>query len=147
MNTRRNAAWNLEKDIANEGVPPRCDKVPPLEEDVNDDQAQVNPPPLMYGDIRNTFLQMSLAITTQPQAIVLNLKPRQPKLFNRLYPKQINKFLPWPLVYEISLGWINLLYMGPRLNKTCKSSLMSFIRSSMILVFYYWEDRVTHLSI
>ena len=45
MNTRRNAARRLEEEIANAGVPPCGDQVPPLENDVNDDQALVNPPP------------------------------------------------------------------------------------------------------
>ena len=47
MNTRTNEAGRLEEEISNAGVPPRCDQVPPLEKDVNDDQALMNPLPLM----------------------------------------------------------------------------------------------------
>ena len=67
MNTRRNASQILEKEIANAGVPPHGDQVPPLEEDVNDDQAMVNPPPLMDENIRASFFQMAQDITTQTQ--------------------------------------------------------------------------------
>ncbi|XP_069150244.1 uncharacterized protein [Solanum lycopersicum] len=49
MNTQRNATRGLEKEIANAEVPPRGDQVPPLEEQVNDDQATVDPPPLTDG--------------------------------------------------------------------------------------------------
>ena len=45
-------------------VPPYGDQVPPLEEDVYDDQAQVNPPPLTDGGIRDAFLQMTQDINT-----------------------------------------------------------------------------------
>ena len=69
MNTWKNAARRLQEEIANAGAPSRGDQVPLLEADGNDDQAPVNPPPLMDGDIRYAFLQMSQAITTQAQSI------------------------------------------------------------------------------
>ena len=46
MNTRRNTERRLKEEIANVGVPPRGDQVPSLEEEVNYDQATVNPPSL-----------------------------------------------------------------------------------------------------
>ena len=68
MNTRRNATRRVEQEITNVGVPPSGDQVPPLEEDVNDDQNLVNPPPLTDENIRDALLQMAHAITTQSQA-------------------------------------------------------------------------------
>ena len=47
MNTQINAAQRLGDEISNVGFPARNDQVPPLEEDVNDDQASVNPPSTM----------------------------------------------------------------------------------------------------
>ena len=44
MNTRRNTTRRLEEDFASAVVLPCGDQVPPLEEDVNDDQAPVDPP-------------------------------------------------------------------------------------------------------
>ena len=41
--------------MSNDGVPPRVDQVPRLEEDANDYKPPVNPPPLKDGDIRSTF--------------------------------------------------------------------------------------------
>ena len=48
MNTRRNIAQRLEKEIVNAVVPPHGDKVPPLEKDINDNQDPVNPTRLTY---------------------------------------------------------------------------------------------------
>ena len=59
MNTRRNVARRLEEEIANAGVPPHGDQVPPLEEDVNDDQAPVNPYPLTDENIKDALFQMA----------------------------------------------------------------------------------------
>ncbi|TMW82940.1 hypothetical protein EJD97_003784 [Solanum chilense] len=42
MNTRRNATGRLDREIANAGVPPRDDQVPPIEEVANDYQTPVN---------------------------------------------------------------------------------------------------------
>ena len=61
MNTRRNATRRLEEKIANVGAPPRGKQVPPLVEDANVDQAPVNPPPLMDGDIRASLIQLAQA--------------------------------------------------------------------------------------
>ena len=68
MNTRRNATWIIEEEIANAGVTPRGDKVPPLKRDDNDDKDPVNPPPLTDGDIRASLFQMYQDIITQEQA-------------------------------------------------------------------------------
>ena len=57
----------LEEEIANAGAPPYGDQVPSLEEDVNDDQAPANPPPLTDENIRAALLQMAQDITTQAQ--------------------------------------------------------------------------------
>ena len=65
MNTLRNAARRLEEEIFNAGVPPRGDQVSPLEKDVNDDQALVNPPPLADENIRSALFQMDQYIITQ----------------------------------------------------------------------------------
>ena len=58
MNTRRNIARRLEEDIANVGFPSYGNQVPPLEEDVNNDQDPVNPPPLTDENIRAAFFQI-----------------------------------------------------------------------------------------
>ena len=65
MNTRRTFAQKVDEYIANVGDPPRDYQVSPLEQDVDDDLAPVKPPPLMYGDIRASFLKFSQTITTQ----------------------------------------------------------------------------------
>ena len=57
----------LEKEIANAGVPPRDDLVLPFEEDMNDDQAPINPPPITVEDIRADLFQMAQDIITQAQ--------------------------------------------------------------------------------
>ena len=64
MNTRSNAARRLDAEISNVGDPPCGDQVPPLDEDMNDDQALVDPR-LTDGSIRANLFQMSQAITTQ----------------------------------------------------------------------------------
>ena len=66
MNTRRNAARRLEEEFDNACVPRSSDQVPPLDEDMNDDQALVNFP-LTDVDIRDTLFHMDKAITTQTQ--------------------------------------------------------------------------------
>ena len=45
MNTIRIVEQILEEEIANAGVHPHGDQVPPLEEGMNDDQALANTPP------------------------------------------------------------------------------------------------------
>ncbi|TMW99530.1 hypothetical protein EJD97_002390, partial [Solanum chilense] len=67
MNNRRKATQTLEEEMANAGVPPSGDQVPPLEENVNDDQASFDPP-LTDGSIRVALFQMSQSINTQAQA-------------------------------------------------------------------------------
>ena len=50
------------------GATPQGNQVPPLEQDVNDDQAPVDPPHLTDGVISAALLQMDQAVTTQAQA-------------------------------------------------------------------------------
>ena len=69
MNTRNNVARRLDKEISNAGVPPQGNQVHPIEEDANDNQAPVNPPPFKNGNIRVVFIQISQAITTQVEAV------------------------------------------------------------------------------
>ena len=73
MNTSRNVARILEEEVANLGVPPSSDQVPPLEEHVNDYQAPVNPPSLIDDGIRSSILHMD-------QTFILKYKPPQLKL-------------------------------------------------------------------
>ena len=69
MSNPRNEDQTLDEEIANVGAPPRGNRVPPLKEEVNDDQAPVNPPPLIDSDIRSALLQMSQTITTQAHVV------------------------------------------------------------------------------
>lgn len=64
MNTRSNAARRLEEEISNARDPPCGDQVPPLDEDMNDDPAPVDPF-LTDGSIRANIFQMAQVITTQ----------------------------------------------------------------------------------
>ena len=68
MNTKRNTARRLEEQIINAGVPPHGYQVPPVEQDVNDDQAPVNPPPLNDENIRAALFKMAQAINTKEQS-------------------------------------------------------------------------------
>ena len=68
MNTRRNVAQRLEEEITNVGVPPRGDQVPPLDKDVNDDQAPVDHPRLTDDALRDDRFRMAQEITIQEQA-------------------------------------------------------------------------------
>ena len=47
------------------GVPPRDEKVPPLEENINIDQASTNPPPMTEVEMRVILVQMVQGMTTQ----------------------------------------------------------------------------------
>ena len=96
FSTPRNVAQIVEEEISNAGVPPCSDQVPHLEEDVNNDQAPVNPPPMTDEDIRSSLFLLTKYITTQAQSALLNTKPGKPKLIRRLYPKNTNKLFPWP---------------------------------------------------
>ena len=58
MNTQINMARRLEEEICNAGVLPHGYQVPFLEEDVNNDQDPVNPPPLTDENIRAAFFQI-----------------------------------------------------------------------------------------
>ena len=52
MNTRRNVARRIGEEVANAGAPPHDEKVPPLEENANVDQAPANPPPMTEAEMR-----------------------------------------------------------------------------------------------
>ena len=54
--------------MTNAGVPPLSVQVPLIEEETNDKQDLVDPPPLMNGAIRAALFQMSQDITTQAEA-------------------------------------------------------------------------------
>ena len=64
-NTQRNADRILEEEVANAGAPPHDEKVPPLEENANVDQAPANPPPMMEAEMRAILDQMAQDMTTQ----------------------------------------------------------------------------------
>ena len=64
MDIQSYAERRHEEEIGNAGFPSHSDKVPPLEEDENDDQAILNPSPLTDENIRSALFQMSQAITT-----------------------------------------------------------------------------------
>ena len=74
MNTRRNAARRLEEDISNAGVPPHGVYVLPLEEDVNDEQAPVNPHPLTDENIRADYSNLSKKLLTKHKHPLLKPK-------------------------------------------------------------------------
>ena len=61
--------------MANVRFLPRGDQVPPHEEDVNNDQASVNPPPLTDENKRDALLQIDQPITTQYKPLLLKPKP------------------------------------------------------------------------
>ena len=67
MNSGQNTSRRLEEEIAYARVPPCGDQVPSFEEDVNDYQDNVNPPPLTDGDIWDAIFKMAQATTTQQQ--------------------------------------------------------------------------------
>ncbi|TMW80384.1 hypothetical protein EJD97_020673 [Solanum chilense] len=77
MNTRRNVTRRVEQAITNVGVPPSGDQVPPIEEDVNDDQAPANPPPLTNENIWAALLQMAQAMMSQSNPEVLPMENEQ----------------------------------------------------------------------
>ena len=57
MNIGRNVAQRLEEEISNMGAPPHGYQLPPLYEDMNDDQAPVDPP-LTDNAIKVSLFQM-----------------------------------------------------------------------------------------
>ena len=69
------------------GFPPRCNQYPPLEEDANDDQGSANPPSLSDWDIREAFLEMSQAITTQAQAGNIQTQAMTTKANQKMVPR------------------------------------------------------------
>ena len=98
MNTRWNATRRFEEEVANAGAPPHCDKVPPLEENANVDQALVNPPPMKEAQMRVIFGKMAQAMTTQSQAVTVQAQAMNAKPIGMVLPVLINKSLLWLLV-------------------------------------------------
>ena len=79
------------------GAPSHGDQVPPLDEDMNDDQAPIDLP-LADGAIRVALFKMDQAITTQTHAATTQAQAMTAQDNRILYPKQTNKFLPCPIV-------------------------------------------------
>ena len=87
MNTRITSTRRFDEQIANTRATPRGNQVHPLEEVANDDKAPVIPPPLTDGDIRDAFLQMAQAITSQEQSVTTHAQAMT---------TQANRgFVPW----------------------------------------------------
>ncbi|TMX04404.1 hypothetical protein EJD97_008955 [Solanum chilense] len=132
MNTRWNAARRLEEEISNAGAPPRCEKVPPLEEDANVEQAPANPAPLTDDNIRTTLLQMAKDITTQAQETTTQAQAMMAQT-NRETPKNssirsLKYFWLWgcPQVRRPSWPLINLRTWCKHedLQEECHSSML-----------------------
>ena len=87
MNTQITATRRLEEEISNPGAPPRGYQVPPLQEDANDVQAPVNPPPLTDGEIRASFLQIVEAITTQAQYVTTQAQAMTAQFDREVVPR------------------------------------------------------------
>ena len=94
----------LEEEIANEGVPPRGDQVPPLEEDVNCYQAPVNPPPLTDENIRVALFQLAQIITTQAQASTTQAQTMMPQSNWEFVPRAHKQVATMASRLRISLG-------------------------------------------
>ena len=123
MNTRRTTARRLDEEIANVGVSPQGNQVPPLEEGANDDQDPVNPPPLKDGDIRDAFLQMAQDITTQAQAVTT--KTQAMTQANREVVPRENQHVGTMASLLRDFTRMNPpTTMGQKLRKTPKRSLM-----------------------
>ncbi|TMW99834.1 hypothetical protein EJD97_001873 [Solanum chilense] len=132
MNTRRNEARRLDEEIANAGAPPRGNQVPPLEEDVNDDQASVNPPPLTDGDIRAALLHMAQAITTQVQAVLTQAQAMTAQANREVVPRA-NQHVGSMTSHLRDFTTMNPpTFFGPRLMNTPKSSFIKSTRSFML---------------
>ena len=76
MTTISSAAIRVEEEISNAGAPPQTNQAPPQgnqapsqEQVPVGGQALINPPAMMDGEIRSTFLSLAQAITTQSQAL------------------------------------------------------------------------------
>ena len=65
MNTRRNVDRRLEEEVVDARAPSHDEKVPPLEENINIDQASTNPPPMTEVEMRVILVQMVQGMTTQ----------------------------------------------------------------------------------
>ena len=69
MNTQRDAAKTLQKEIANAGALSCGDQVPSLKEDVNDYQASVDPLFLMNCPTNDALFELAQVITTKSQVV------------------------------------------------------------------------------
>ena len=75
MNTRRTAARRLDEEIANVGVSPQGNQVPPLEEGANDDKALVDRPPFTDGVINADLFKWPKPLLPKCKPLLLKLKP------------------------------------------------------------------------
>ena len=71
MNTRRDAARRLVKEVANAGARSHDEKVPPLEKNSNIDQSLSNLPPMTELEMMAIHAQISQAMTTQAQVMTV----------------------------------------------------------------------------
>ena len=55
----RLAKRRFEENIANARVPPQDNQTTPLEQAPQGDNATVNPPTIIYGEIRTTFINFA----------------------------------------------------------------------------------------
>ena len=88
MDILRNATQRLDEKISNAGNPPRGNQVPPLKEDVNNDQAPVNPSRFMDGYIRASLFQMAQAITTQAQVSTTKAQAMTAQANRKVVPRE-----------------------------------------------------------
>ena len=58
----------LEEEVANAELLPNNEQVPPLEENVNGNQAPANPSPMTEAVMRSILAQIAQAINTESQA-------------------------------------------------------------------------------
>lgn len=63
MNTRRNAVQIFEENVANAGVHPHDDQIPPLDENANVDQDLIDPSSMKEEEMRVVIYQMAQAFT------------------------------------------------------------------------------------
>ena len=131
MNTQRDTTRRLDEEIANVGAPTRGNQVPPLEEDVNDDQAPTNPLPFTAGELRAAFIQMSQEITTQGQAATSQTQAIMVQVNREVIPRE-NQQVGTMCSHLRDFTRMNpLLFLGQRLKKTPKSLIKS-TRFSML---------------
>ena len=132
MNTRRNAERRLKEDIVNVGVPPRDDQVQPFMEDVNDDQALLNTPPLTDENIRAAFFQIAWVNTTQAQAATTQAQAMKSQADQEVVPREHQQ------VATMSSRKRDFMRMNPTsfyfsmIEENPESYLIKFKRSSIL---------------